>query len=276
MKILVPTDFSECANNALDAACLLGEKFGAEIHLYHSTDLPEEWEDLPVEIKVKDSVNRALALQVKSKLLNETKKIEAYGLQSQIHYTGGKFLKNIEEIIDENNFDLIVMGSKGTRGKQEWFVGSNAQKVIRYVHLNTLIVKNKIENLSFSKVVFASNLATNDKSSLKRFLEFLKPFDVKEFHILAVDTFGFFSQPSILMLEALEDFKKLVIGIDCHTHFVSDYSTDSGIRNFAKNYNIDLIGISHTSRNPIKRLFQGSNVEMLINHADLPVLCLDE
>jgi len=275
MKILVPTDFSPCASNALDAACKLGQKLGAEIHLYNSADLPEEWEDLPVEEKVKDSVNRALALQTKAKLLAEVEKIDKYNLQSQLHYTGGKFLKNIEEVIQENKFDLIVMGSKGAKGKQEWFIGSNAQKVIRNIHLNTLIVKNPIENVNFSKVVFASNLSSNDKVSLHRFLEFIKPFGVKEVHILAVDTFGFFSQPTILMLEALKDFKLLVKDFECHTHFISDYSIDSGIRNFTRSNDISLIGISHTTRSPIKRFFQGSNVEILINHSQVPVLCID-
>ena len=276
MKILVPTDFSECAKHALNAACQIGQVYGAEIHLYHSAPLPEEWEDLPIMEKLNDEVNRSLAIMVKSKLLKAKEDVDRFGLKFKFHYTGGKFLKNIEEILEEVDIDLIVMGSKGVSGKQEWFIGSNAQKVVRKIHKNTLIVKNSLPNVDFNKVLFASNLSLKDKVSFRRFLEFIKPFNVKELHILSVDTFGFFSQPSILMLEALKDFKALVKDIECKTHFISDYSVESGIRNFTRNNGIDLIGIAHNTRNPIKRIFQGSNVEMLINHADVPVLCVDE
>ena len=276
MKILVPTDFSVCASYALEAACMVGEKFGSEIHLYHSAMLPEEWEDLSIEDKVKDEVNRSIATRIKAKLIKETEVVNNYQLKSAIHYTGGKFLANIKEILEEETIDLIVMGSKGTSAKHDWFMGSNAQKVIRKIHKNILIIKDKLEYAEFEKVLFATNLTLKDKVSFLRFLEFIKPFGVKEVHILVVDTFGFFSQPTILIKEALKDFKMLVKDFECKTHFISDYSVDSGIRKFTEKNDISLIGISHNTRNPIKRIFQGSNVEMLINHADVPVLCLDE
>ena len=167
------------------------------------------------------------------------------------------------------------MGSHGVSGKEEWLIGSNTQKVIRKVHKNVLVVKNPIGELTFSKVLFATGLHTGEQECFNRFLEFLRPFDIDELHVMAVDTSGYFSQPSFLMLEALKDFQKIADAYPCQTHFYSDYSVESGIRHFTEEYDIQLIGISNHNRSKIKRILMGSNVEMLINHSQVPVLSID-
>ena len=48
-KIFIPTDFSRCAENAAKAAANIAEKSKAEIFLFHSLDVPMEWEKIPVE-----------------------------------------------------------------------------------------------------------------------------------------------------------------------------------------------------------------------------------
>jgi hypothetical protein len=123
--------------------------------------------------------------------------------------------------------------------------------------------------------MFPSNLTLEDMNAFKSFLKFLKPFDVKELHILAVNTSGFFNQPAQLMLEMLVDFKELAKDYDCQTHFLSDYSVEAGVRHFSEKFNIELIGISNMVKHPLKRIFQGSNVEMLVNHSEVPVLSID-
>lgn len=275
MNILVPTDFSQCADYALDAACKIAKKAGGKIHLYNAAELPDDWEDLGLVDQLKDDVNLGISRITMDRLKEKSQIVKDYGLDYQLHYTGGKFLENIQEILDKVDISLIVMGSKGISGKSEWFIGSNAQKVIRHIHCNILVIKDKVETVDFSNVLFASSLTLKDKISFEHFLNFIKPFNVKKIHLLAVDTFGFFSQPTPIILEALKDFKNLVKDVECFTHFISDYSVDSGIRNFSNSHEIELIGISNNTRNPLKRIFQGSNVEMLVNHADVPVLGLD-
>ena len=92
---------------------------------------------------------------------------------------------------------------------------------------------------------------------------------------MSVDTSAWFSQPTILMHAAIEDFKEIASEYDCKTHFYKDYSIDAGIRHFVEEHGIDLIGISNQSKNKIKRFFQGSNVEMLVNHCDAAVLSME-
>ncbi len=274
-KILVPTDFSVFSDFALDAAIEIGKKHSSEIHLYHSADIPEDWEDLSAEKKYKDQINRNIALKVKEKLEAGEHKIKEAGLQSSKHFTGGNFLHNINEILLEVDFDLIIMGSHGTSGKEEWFIGSNAQKVVRKIHKNVLVVKQPLKSNRVENVVFVTGLNKSDHEAFRNFLKFLEPFDVKELNILSVDTSSFFIQPTILMKSALQDFANIAKDFNVKTHFFKDFTVEAGVRHFSAQKNIDLIGVSNHSRHRIKRLFQGSNVEMIVNHSQIPVLSID-
>ncbi len=275
MNILVPTDFSDYAERAFDVACKLAKKFDGTLHLYHSAAIPDDWEKLPAETRYKDEINKSIAIAARDKMKAIKHKATQDGIPCELRYTGGKFLKNIFEVLEEVDIDLIVIGSHGVSGKEEWLIGSNTQKVIRKVHKNVLVVKNQVEELDFSKALFATGLHQEEQDSFRRFLEFLNPFNVQELHVMAVDTSGYFSQPTFLMLEALKDFRRIAADYPCKTHFYSDYSVESGIRHFTKEYDIKLIGISNHNRKKLKRIFMGSNVEMLINHASVPVLSID-
>ena len=275
MNILVPTDFSKYADQAFHAACLFAEKFDATLHLYHSANIPDDWEDLSAELKYKDKPNKMIAQAAKDKMLVMVSKAEKMGLHVVMHYTGGKFLKNIEEILMKVDFELIVMGSHGVSGKEEWFLGSNTQKVLRKVHAKVLVIKNPIQELNFKRVLFASNLHVEDQESFRQFLKFIKPFSVDEIHVMAVDTSGYFSQPTFVMKEALKDFKKISNTAKCETHFYPDYSVESGIRHFSQERKMDLIAVSNHHKRNLKRILFGSNVEMLVNHSTVPVLSID-
>ncbi|MBT8190396.1 MAG: universal stress protein [Saprospiraceae bacterium] len=276
MRILVPTDFSKCADDALHAAIDICRKLKGHLHLYHSAQVPDNWEYLDVEAKVKDTVNKQVALQAREALKKRQKIAENEGVECDIHYTGGKFLQNFNEVLEKVNVDLIVMGSFGTSGKREWFIGSNTQKVVRKFHKNVLVIKQEVQSHLFRKVVFVSSLNENDKNTFLRFLDFIRPFDIEELHLLAVNLGGYFLQPTVVMKEVLKDFKDLAKGFNCLTHFYQDYSVEAGIRHFCEENDIDLIGISNETRSPIKRILLGSNVEMVVNHASIPVLSLDK
>ncbi len=275
MKILVPTDFSVFAEYALDAAILFAKKLNAKIHLYHSADIPDDWEDLPAEVRYHDGVNKQIALKVRNTLKQLKQQVEAEGIPCQYHYTGGKFLKNITEIIEKIDFDLIIMGSHGVSGKEEWFIGSNTQKVVRKLHQNVLVVKEKVTTIDFKEVLFVTGLDKADQEAFRRFLDFIAYFNVDKLYVMTVNTTSFFSQPNVLVKSVLKEFEKIAEGHNVSTHFYRDHTIDAGVRHFVDDYEIDLVGMSNHVRHPFKRIFQGSNVEMVVNHCDVPVLAID-
>ncbi len=273
-NILVPTDFSKHAEYAFEAACAIALVTDAHVHLYNCMDLPDDWEDKSVEEKMSDHMQNNIAIETRHQLIEWQSRAKAKKVACTYHTTGGNFLKDITKMLEKITVDLIVMGSHGAGGKEEWFIGSNTQKVVRKLQQNVLIVKNPIEELRFRHVTFVSGLHMDDQIAFQSFLEFVEPFQPEQIHVLSIDTSAWFAQPTIVMEEALKDFREIAKGFNCSTHFYKDFSIQAGIRHFVEANNIDLVGISYRIRHPLKRIFLGSNVEMLVNHSNVPVLSI--
>lgn len=272
--ILVPTDFSVCATYAVKAATLLAKKHKASLHLITCTPLlngkspyanPPGEEDAAYQRQI-NSTNLHLNDLVKD-LKNSYQNI----ISRQVF---GPLYEAIQEYCDDYQIDLIVMGSHGMSGKNEYFIGSNTQKVVRKVHIPVLVVKNLLQSVDFKQVVFASEFNLSDKVVFEKMIEFVKK-DNPEIHLVMINTSSWFGQPYGISKAAMEDFKNYCSPLKCHLHFYRDFNVDAGIRHLSQQIKADLITISNHERHPVKRIFAGSSVEALINHADIPVLSLD-
>lgn len=274
-NILVPTDFSLCAENAILQAFDLANLTGAKVHVIHVADIPEDWENWPPRAQDEDPANKVKAQEAMAKLQTIYDEGVQRDIDVSVSYAGGKVINNIKEMADKDKSDFIIIGSHGKSGKEEYFIGSNTQKVVRKVNVPVLVVKEHSHYVKFETAVFATSLLQSEMEPFAKFVELLRPFGLKKIHIVAIDLSGYFDQPAIIMKEALKDFALIAKSIECETHFFRDYSVESGIRHFSDKINADIIGISNHDRSPLKRMLVGSNVELLINHATQPVLSID-
>lgn len=263
-NILVPTDFSACAGHAIDVAFKLAKKFDSTVHLLHvitdarAGDNEEEWNQ---------SIENANILL--KKICDEHPTVEAVPLTAT-----GKLMKVLEQYVAAHGIDLVVMGSHGASGKQEYFVGSNTQKAVRSIFAHVLVVKDQVEDVDFDKVVFASNFNQSERSAFLKFKEFIKHF-IPEIHLVMVHTSSLFDPPYVVSQEAMKDFQVLCEPFKSQTHIFRDFTIEKGIRTFADDIGAKLIAVSNHYRHPLKRMIIGSNVEALINHSHLPVLSID-
>ena len=124
-------------------------------------------------------------------------------------------------------------------------------------------------------MAFVSGLTEDDQGVFLNFLEFLAPFSVSKVHILTVNTSSYFAQPPVVIQSVQKDFEALADEYNVESHFYKDYSVDAAVRHFSEENNIQFIGISNRKRNSIKRFFQGSTVETLVNHLPVPILTID-
>lgn len=271
-NILIPTDFSACATNAMQAAFQFSNYNKVSYLLYHQLDLPANWEQLEETEKTKyPELNQKVR---NTEVLFKGIKEEYPDLPIQGMYAGGKLQKSLEKMVQENAIDLVVMGSHGSSGFNEFFLGSNTQKVVRQLQCPILIVKDKAPTLPFKKVIFASSFNPNEQAVFKRFLEFVQPFR-PEIHLVSIHTSSFFDSPYILTKEVMKDFKAMAAPFNCEIHIYRDFSIEKGIRTFAEEIGADIIAISNQNKTPLMRMLSGSNVEALVNHSNVPVLSIN-
>ncbi len=148
IKILVPVDGSEHSDRALNFALDLAEKYSAKITLLNVAQpvidygpmlvtqpmLPPE--SMPIYVKeIEDAHKRLLTEAVK-----KAKKAKPDLSISKI-LTDGRPADRIVEIAKKENFDLIVMGSRGTGGIKKFFLGSVSDRVADEASCPVLLVK---------------------------------------------------------------------------------------------------------------------------------------
>jgi nucleotide-binding universal stress UspA family protein len=264
-NLLVPTDFSVCADDAMDAAAQLALRFEAKLHLLHFLKIPKGWAQPKEKTRAENEATKAL----RERAENFTDIEVTHALR-----TGKTLHEQVSLYVEEHGIDLIVIGSHGASGKNEFFIGSNTQRVVRTVNCSTMVIKDRLPEVDFNKVVFASSFNENEREPFLKFKEFVKHF-IPEIHLVAISTSSLFDPPYTVTKEAMEDFKALSQPFSCKIHIFKNFSIDRGIRTFSDEIGAQLIGISNRHRHPLKRMLIGSNVEALINHSDIPVLTID-
>ena len=268
-KILVPTDFSNCASDAADVAFALADKFGAEIHLYTHVALPAEWAELPPLVREHFS-NRQKEMEARHREVIDRHP----GLTIYSQVGGGRFVTDLEATVVRLGIDLIVMGSHGISGKSEYFLGSNTQKVVRKVHCPVLVIKHPLPEIRFDQVVFASDFNLKDCEPFGFALDLLRPFD-PTIHLVNIDTPDLYDGPALVLKQTIADFARLAAPLNCQQHIIKDWSVDAGVRLVADKLQADLVVVANRHRPPLYRLLKGNTVEALVNHAETPVLSVD-
>ena len=178
-KILVPTDFSEQAENALKVAAMLATKHDAEIYLLHMMEIPMQHVD--PGISHQDVPEALFFMKLAHKRFEDL--IASDFLEGiTVHETvkADITFNEINDACEEFDIDLIVMGSHGATGIKEMFVGSNAEKVVRTSAVPVLVIKNEHETFEVSDFVFASDFKNDNKETYKQAVKFANAFKANE------------------------------------------------------------------------------------------------
>lgn len=259
--ILVPTDFSEISSAACDMAIRIAVSKNDPLHFIHC-------------IRKGGQLTESEHQDVEQNLSIWKSKTEKAGGIATLEVMRGNLIERLSYFAEEMSPSLVVMGSHGISGKEEYLIGSNTQKAIRKIRKPILVVKGTLNRFPFRNVVFASSFEQRDEVDFLFFLDWVKQYN-PTVHLLAINTLSFFSQPAIIMQSAMDHYRDLCRPLSCQTHFFRDINVEAGIRHFSQENQIDLIAVSNSHKKPVKRLLSGSTVEFLVNHAERPVLSID-
>ncbi len=142
LKILVPTDFSSCAEEALHHAIRLARKFDANVTLLNVYSMPALIETQPistVSAELMKGIEEASQVHL-AKLKATVEKDLGSGARVQVASRLGVPYATIAEEAKVGNFDLIVIGTHGRTGLNHFFIGSVAERVVRLAPCPVLTV----------------------------------------------------------------------------------------------------------------------------------------
>lgn len=271
-SILVPTDFSKCATNAMKYALEIARATGAGINVVHVI-FPNEgvdnniynafWSDEYLAERIKGINNWVKRLKTQAK---------AQSIQIKSECMIGFPVPSICEMADKTGADLIVMGTTGATGLRGVFLGSIAAGVLAKTRRPVLVIPAKADLKKGTDAVFATDFHFRvDESAIQVLKEYLalKKSKLRIVHVL--DKVG--EQPDKGREETLSH--KLA-GIPHDFHYLHDRDVAQAVSNFMEATDAGaLVAIAH-EHSLLHRLFFDSITRRFAHRIHVPMLTLHD
>jgi nucleotide-binding universal stress UspA family protein len=142
-SMVVGTDGSDTAGEAVRQATVLARQIGATVHLVSAYEpvpearLREEREGLPGDVEWLINPRE----DVSSTLKDAAEEIRNQGLRVEVHAREGDPADAILDVAEEQGADLIVVGNKGMTGAKRFLLGSVPNKVSHHAPCSVMIIR---------------------------------------------------------------------------------------------------------------------------------------
>jgi len=290
-KILFPTDFSRCAEQALAHSAFLAEKYEAEIHVLHVVTL---FEDQPSAISdgISETEEMIRKLEdIAEKQLNKV--VDSHGADDMKIITSTKrgisTAPTILEFASDNNIDLIIMGTHGRRGIEHLLLGSVAEEVVRMSTCPVLTVRETKQTRALetvNNILVPVDFSDHSEKALAYATEIAQSYNsrLQVLHIIE-DTmhpaFSLTGKSSIFDLipgieedcrKRTEKMLKEVVPDKVNSNvYVQGGQPASDIIKFARENSTDLIVIATHGLTGLEHMLLGSVTEKVVRMAHCPV-----
>ncbi|WP_025743231.1 universal stress protein [Aquimarina pacifica] len=274
-NILLPTDFSENAKNAIDYALKLFKNELCTFYILHVEKASAYMTDDLMSAPSNASIHHSVTHDTKEKLkllIDKLKKgtnTQGYTFFALTDYD--MFTDAIKQVVKSKNINLIVMGTNGATGAKEVIFGSNTIKVIRNINCPILAIPDGYTFKTPEKILYTIDY--NDHFSkngiepltdiLTKFKTSLKILKIKEDDTLTVSEFD--------DKKNMKDFFKDTQ----HTfHSITNVPTVLAIDCFMQIMNVDMNAMFIHKETFLERFFQGSNTSRISYKTRVPLLIL--
>jgi nucleotide-binding universal stress UspA family protein len=295
-NVLIPTDFSACADHALTHALEVADRFDAHLHILHVVnELDPDW------YGIADAQDRAVKLR--DQIREEARdRLENLAPDTEIETTVSLQLSfdvadTIYEYVDEREIDLVVMGTHGRQGLDRLMLGNVADKIVRHAPCPVLTVREEVpwageeENVSFEDVLAPIDFSDHSRAALEASKTFANAYQAR-LHLLfvaeqrTVPTFSDTGIPGVGVVEmdpeivsnaekALKQLNENVEGPEVQSRYhVREGNVSSDIIDFSETHGIDLIVMATRGLTGVSRFLIGSNTERIVRVAPCPVLTI--
>jgi nucleotide-binding universal stress UspA family protein len=269
--ILVATDFSDVATNAVHYACDLAKAWSVPVTVLHSYILPISFDDNPMPVMPIDD-NRQMAEDNIASLV--TKLNTTYpGLQINSYVSLGDVTDSLSEYAEEHQPTLIIVGNSTEDNGSLWF-DSNLMSALRNLPYPVMAIPPGYMYNAVSKICLACDYKqVNDKFPAD-VVKTLVNASGASLNVLNVDhdnrTFG---TETPLEAEALHDY---LSGTDAVFHFVDNEDVSEGISQFIEQNNIDWLLVIPHHHSFWEGLFHKSNTKAIVKNIHVPVIAIHE
>lgn len=269
--IAVPTDFSETANVAIDHAVDIAKRFGSDIFLIHVLETGA-YQGIFSPSKKTEYVELENAQQ---KLQDDAHKLEQEtGLNVSQIVVSGRIYEEIVQAVSEAEVDLVVMGTHGSSGWEEFFVGSNAFKVVTQSPCPVLSIQVNASKPELKNIILPIDQTPQSRQKVKQAAAIAKKYNAT-IHIAALLTTD---EPAI-RFEFETKIKQITDFLDRQEISHSETSLvgrnlATMTMNFAESKGGNLIVMMTEQESNLTGFLMGPFAQQVVNHSKIPVLSI--
>ncbi|MCL6259060.1 universal stress protein [Aquiflexum sp. TKW24L] len=266
MKILVPTDFSDNANNALEYALNIAVKEKASITLLFAFYAVYDFASQATEI-----VNQIEA-DARKALKKSAAKGKELGIDVDYRIVQGTVASTVTALAYREEYDLIVMGTQGASGIKKALIGSNTGHVIKESKVSILAVPQNAKWENWSKISTGLELDNEEEKFFTTLFQLTGHLDLpyEFFHVKTDESFekdlGLIGLEEVLN-ERFKD-KKITFIVQPATN------VNAGIESYLKKNKGSILVMFYKNKTFFEYLFNKSASLEMAYHTDVPLLVI--
>lgn len=269
--IIVAIDFSDCSINALEHAISIANKTQLNISMV--------WVNNPsitkIELLSGKSDELIQEVQKQFNILIDKYKPLSENFTMEYKIREGKVYKEIVTEAEETDATLIVAGTHGASGFEEFWIGSNANKIVAAAPCPVITIRaGRSIKKNLEKIVLPIDNTVETCQKTPFTAELAKYFDA-EVHVLSVFTSKVDELKNRVMIYAnqVEQHmeKEGVKYVSANVH--ADNITTS-ILEYAEKIDANLISIMSDQETAVSNLLLGTYAQQMVNRSPIPVLIL--
>ncbi|NOZ34375.1 MAG: universal stress protein [Chlorobi bacterium] len=263
--ILIPTDFSEVCNNAIEHGMVLAKALASQVWLLHVFDKDTQ--------KYLDE-NNLEETDIESMLKQTAEKYsEKYGVSVNTHVKYGSLFDKVKEMNEKIQAKLIILGTHGKVGFQK-LTGSYVLKIVTSTNTPTIVVQKNSNPRGYKNIIFPITASTEDRQKVMWAINIAKLFDAT---VHLIPKFESERYHKTKIMNVTKQIKTILSEYDIK--FVDKVSSP-GAGNFAKqviDYAVEYKGdLIMTLVDKGKTFFFTSWDEQIIyNSSQIPVICIN-
>jgi nucleotide-binding universal stress UspA family protein len=253
----------------------IAQTFNARISLLHVRENYSHEVIEPQAMSQELGLNSEYDIKVTEKLDEWRNEALARGVSRvDIVLGSGRIAQEVRNYVKEENADLVVMGTHGTHGVEEFFLGSNAYRVISTVKCPVLTVRSESAVIGYKNVVVPMDDTPSSRNKLMFCADWAKTFDA-QLKLLCLCEQA--DQQRMQHLEAVcEQVSKALQAEDVKfsiNHVEADNNAEEAVR-YAEYGDADLLIIMSETETTIGGMLIGTYAQQVVNHSKVPVLTI--
>ncbi len=274
-KVLVPTDFSENALNAIKYACQVFKYEKSEFFIVHTYADEVYRQDVDNDRSVLNELKETIFQKAEEQLKKIQAEITAYSPNPKHKYNYisafGTLVDEVNYMVNKENMDIVVMATRGQTNDRNITFGSNTLQVLKYVDCPVLAIPENYAYHPPKEVLFPTN--------------YLVPYKRRELKLLSDMTGSFRSTIHLLYIDPI---RRLSLRQEDNQQFLKEclekpellFETTPekdktiAISKYIVHKKIDMLVIVNSRHSYIEDMLYQSTIDKLGLHVKIPFLVM--